>query len=173
VQSKIWIASACVLTVLALGGLTATPTTAFHGSWWKGSGTAVSSQGATFNVEFFWGGQDTIIACGGGGCQGSGDGKITLKEIGGSNTVGIPFLGTEDVRNILFTNDATICPSQVSWPDPLEVTPNYSLQFTTGSLTGIQRNCLSTGINHNDFTGNFLDFTLAIHAEGPFGVAHG
>ena len=145
---------------------------AFHGSWWKGFGTAQAGA-VSLDAEFLWGGQDVVVTCGGGGCLGEGDGSIIFRDAVGQTVATHKFVGVEDVRNIFFTDDATICPSQVGWPDPLEVTPQYKLVYDGGELTGIQRNCLSTGINHNDFTGSFGPFLLTIHAEGPFGVAHG
>jgi hypothetical protein len=166
-------ASVCLMILIGFAAVGSAPAAAFHGSWWKGYGTAVSSEGLVFAVEFYWGGQDAILQCGGGGCQGTGDGKMTFLGVGGTDIAGSPFAGTEDVRNILFTNDPVFCPSEPGFVDPLEVTPNYSLVFSGGSLSGIQRNCLSSGNNRNDFTGTFLDMSLTIHAEGPFGVSHG
>jgi hypothetical protein len=159
-----------IATVGLLVALSGAPNaTAFHGSWWKGFGTAKLGPATVFNVEFLWGGQDAVIVCGGGGCQGSGDGRITFTDPVSLNAVAYPFVGVEDVRNVIFSEDATWCVSAGS----LEITPVYSLTYQGGSLSGIQRNCLSTGINKNDFTGTFGPFALTIHAEGPFGVSHG
>jgi hypothetical protein len=145
---------------------------AFHGSWWKGFGTAQAGV-ATLQTEFLWGGQDVIVTCGGGGCLGEGDGSIIFRDASGQTVATHKFVGVEDVRNVIFINDPTWCPSQAGFPNPLEVTPQYKLLFDGGELTGIQRNCLSTGINKNDFSGAFGPFLLSIHAEGGFGISHG
>jgi hypothetical protein len=165
--------SVLACSLIALGLVASTPASAFHGSWWKGFGTARSAQGAVYNLEFYWGGQDAILNCANGGCQGTGDGLITLRDDAGLAVVTYPYIGTEDVRNVVFVNDPTWCAGTVNFPNPLEMTPAYTLTYAGGAIAGVQRNCLSTGINKNDFTGTLLDFALTVHAEGPFGVSHG
>jgi hypothetical protein len=160
-----------VLGILTLGAFGAAPASAFHGSMWHGFGTAVKADGTVYNLDFLWGGQDAVIDCAGGGCRGVGDGRVILRDQAGNIAGSYPYYGIEDVRNILFTSDPVDCPN-TGW-DSYEITPNYLLTYAFGTVSGIQRNCLTTGINHNDFTGTFQDYSLTIHAEGTFGVAHG
>jgi hypothetical protein len=136
---------------------------AFHGSWWRGFGTARVGN-LVLGLDFVWGGQDAIINCAGGGCQGTGDGwyHYTL------NGVALPPItfvqATEDVRNVVIGPSGNCA--------QLEVTPNYSL-VATGKmgLFGRQENCLDNfplSNNNNHFSGTLDVFTVSIVANGGF-----
>lgn len=152
-----------ILIVAGLLALGALPTVqAFHGTWWRGFGTA-SVGGIAIPLDFVWGGQDQVINCGGGGCQGTGDGWYHYL----GNELALPLTyvqATEDVRNILFTATPTC--------GTLEVTPNYSL-VAVGKLDirGRQENCLDNfplSNNNNRLTGTLDVFSVNIVANGGF-----